>query len=434
MTRKPVHDSALPVLGPWIYLALRSRTLIRSLTVGTQRGSDETGPRSKMASRKCSLCAYGDRRHLYLLPGAGKLVKDSSVPLVLVEAEKGVLALTAWAERVQRQILVAGLGGCWGWRGRIGKRETAYGDRVDEVGPLPELMTICSPGRKVVILLDSNARTNAAVQAARAAGGRSSNDQDHHCQPRETHRGLCYPRPPRYQEAEAPAPSITGVIGIAAVLHKSYEKQRHRSRAPRPQGKHRQGVHGKNLRPPPLRQPRHPGHPLRTRTPRQPKVVWSGRRSPLPAKPTEPAPRCIVVVPGKKWSVYRSPLPAKPTEPAPRCIVVVPGKKRSGHRSPLPAKPTEPAPRCIVVVPGKKRSGPQKTRAGCLGGSAPAAQPVRHSPVPAAGGAKSAPPVTASSVRWRAFCDGRKERGRSKSGRRHLQRSKQSNPNPTSSR
>jgi P4 family phage/plasmid primase-like protien len=123
--------------------------------------------------KKKYICPYGDRRHLYLLPGAGKLVKDSSVPLVLVEAEKGVLALTAWAERVQRQILVAGLGGCWGWRGRIGKRETAYGDRVDEVGPLPELMTICSPGRKVVILLDSNARTNAAVQAARGALART---------------------------------------------------------------------------------------------------------------------------------------------------------------------------------------------------------------------------------------------------------------------
>jgi len=123
--------------------------------------------------KKKYLCPYGDRRHLYLLPGTGELVKDSTVPLLLVEAEKSVLALTAWAQRLGRRILLAGLGGAWGWRGRIGKKQTADGDHVDEVGPLPELLTLCRPSRKVVVLLDSNARTNVAVQAARTSLART---------------------------------------------------------------------------------------------------------------------------------------------------------------------------------------------------------------------------------------------------------------------
>lgn len=117
--------------------------------------------------RRKYLSAYGDRRHLYLVPGCAELVKDASTPIVLVEAEKSVLALTAWAARMERRILPVGLGGCWGWRGRIGKRQTADGVRVDEVGPLPELLTLCSAGRVVYVLLDSNATSNEAVQQAR---------------------------------------------------------------------------------------------------------------------------------------------------------------------------------------------------------------------------------------------------------------------------
>jgi hypothetical protein len=39
---------------------------------------------------------YGDRRHLYFVPGGSELLRDASVPIVLVEAEKSALALTAW--------------------------------------------------------------------------------------------------------------------------------------------------------------------------------------------------------------------------------------------------------------------------------------------------------------------------------------------------
>src|SRR6266576_2147705 len=67
--------------------------------------------------------AYGDRRHLYFPPTAPDLIADNSVPIVLVEAEKSCLALTAWASRNNKRLLVIAMGGAYGWRGRIGNKE-----------------------------------------------------------------------------------------------------------------------------------------------------------------------------------------------------------------------------------------------------------------------------------------------------------------------
>jgi predicted P-loop ATPase len=114
------------------------------------------------------LAPYGDRRHLYIVPGDHLLGQDPAVPVVIVEAEKSALALRAWANRTGRQLLPVGTGGCWGWRGRIGKVENSKGDRVDEYGPLPEL-GICRDGRKVYVLLDANCSSNSKVKAARNA-------------------------------------------------------------------------------------------------------------------------------------------------------------------------------------------------------------------------------------------------------------------------
>ena len=59
------------------------------------------------------------------------------------------------------------MGGCWGWRGRIGKTAGIDGSRVDVTGALPDL-DVCD-GRTVYLLLDSNVATNGEVQAARNA-------------------------------------------------------------------------------------------------------------------------------------------------------------------------------------------------------------------------------------------------------------------------
>jgi len=112
--------------------------------------------------------AYGDRRHLFFPPESAELLTDITVPLVLVEAEKSALALTAWAERTGRRILPVGMGGCWGWRGRIGKVENSNGERVDEVGALQDLLC-ASNGRKTYVLLEGNVRSNPKVQQARGA-------------------------------------------------------------------------------------------------------------------------------------------------------------------------------------------------------------------------------------------------------------------------
>jgi len=111
--------------------------------------------------------AFGDRRHLYFPPGAAGLIADSSTPIVLVEAEKSVLALMAWAERTSRKLLALGLGGCWGWKGRIGKVPNAHGNSVDEMGPVSDLDG-CN-GRRIYILLDANVATNPKVKHARDA-------------------------------------------------------------------------------------------------------------------------------------------------------------------------------------------------------------------------------------------------------------------------
>jgi hypothetical protein len=113
------------------------------------------------------LAAFGDSKHLFFPPGAGELLADVRVPVCLVEAEKSVLAITAAAGRAGRRMLVIGTGGCWGWRGRIGKTTDATGARVDEKGPLPDLARVAWTDRTVAILFDANVATNAKVQAAR---------------------------------------------------------------------------------------------------------------------------------------------------------------------------------------------------------------------------------------------------------------------------
>lgn len=111
------------------------------------------------------ICPFGDVRHLYFPPGAFELLADPQRAIVFVEAEKSVLAGQAWAARAGRKLLFVGLGGCWGWRGRIGKAVAPDGARVDELGPLPDLERAC--GRSCFVLFDSNVGTNPKVQAAR---------------------------------------------------------------------------------------------------------------------------------------------------------------------------------------------------------------------------------------------------------------------------
>jgi hypothetical protein len=108
-----------------------------------------------------------DRKHLYFVLSCSELLRDKSTGVIFVEAEKSALAIAAWAERLGRKILPVGLGGCWGWKGRIGQVDGPNGERLDEKGVLPDFDLMAWQDRDVVILFDSNANTNFAVRRAR---------------------------------------------------------------------------------------------------------------------------------------------------------------------------------------------------------------------------------------------------------------------------
>ena len=88
------------------------------------------------------LCPCEDNRHLYFPPGVEALLSDISVPVLLVEAEKSALAVTALAQRTGRKILAIAAGGCYGWKGKTGFRLTADGGHEEERGPLNDLWRI----------------------------------------------------------------------------------------------------------------------------------------------------------------------------------------------------------------------------------------------------------------------------------------------------
>jgi hypothetical protein len=106
-------------------------------------------------------------RHLFFPPFLKEWLADTGVPIVIVEAEKSGLALKALADRAGRPMLVIAIGGCWGWKRKIGKRERSEGGSESETGPSKDFDLIAWQGRKVFLTFDSNATTNSSVQHAR---------------------------------------------------------------------------------------------------------------------------------------------------------------------------------------------------------------------------------------------------------------------------
>jgi hypothetical protein len=115
------------------------------------------------------ICPWGDNRHLYFPPGAGALLGDVTVPVVIVEAEKSALALTALGDRHGRRLLAIATGGCWSWRGKTGIKPGPNGEREETRGPLPDFSMLTLKGRKVLLAFDSNVVDNPKVRQARQA-------------------------------------------------------------------------------------------------------------------------------------------------------------------------------------------------------------------------------------------------------------------------
>jgi hypothetical protein len=106
-------------------------------------------------------------RHFFFAPGVANFLEETRVTAIFVEAEKSVLAITALAARAGRKFLVIGVGGCWGWKRKTGKRSLAGGGNESETGPGPDLDLVAWRGRTTILAFDSNALTNPKVQQAR---------------------------------------------------------------------------------------------------------------------------------------------------------------------------------------------------------------------------------------------------------------------------
>ncbi len=113
------------------------------------------------------ICPWGDNHHLYFAPGAGALLHNPGVDVVLVEAEKSALALLALSERAGRHWLLIATGGCWGWRGKAGAEDE--NQSPDQRGALPDFNRVTWSGRKAYIIFDVNVLSNPEVQRARRA-------------------------------------------------------------------------------------------------------------------------------------------------------------------------------------------------------------------------------------------------------------------------
>lgn len=115
--------------------------------------------------RKKYVTPYGDRKHAFF-PPEPSLFADASIPIVWVEAEKSVLAITAFAKRMGIKILPLALGGCYGWMGKTGIKESAKGERVPETGPIPDT-NISRDGRKAIVMMDAGCERNPIVRSAK---------------------------------------------------------------------------------------------------------------------------------------------------------------------------------------------------------------------------------------------------------------------------
>jgi uncharacterized protein (DUF927 family) len=112
------------------------------------------------------ISAWGDKKHFFFPPGTRERLQDPETVIALVEAEKSSLSGEALAQRHGRKLLFVAMGGCWGYKGRIGIKENARGVRVDEKGPISDL-DFCNQ-RTVIVALDSDVSKNKKVREARA--------------------------------------------------------------------------------------------------------------------------------------------------------------------------------------------------------------------------------------------------------------------------
>ncbi len=112
----PVSNDMSGIVFPYFSLATGAR-----VTARLRRDNPEI---EAGREKNKYISAYGDRKHLFFVPGASGTLQDADTPVVLVEAEKSALALTTYAHRAGMQLLAVGMGGCWVGAGARARQKT----------------------------------------------------------------------------------------------------------------------------------------------------------------------------------------------------------------------------------------------------------------------------------------------------------------------
>jgi Domain of unknown function (DUF3854) len=106
-------------------------------------------------------------RALFFGPTQNSGLADTSVPVVIVEAEKSALAMSALADRHGRRLLAIAAGGVWGWRRNVGMELQPDGTHKSVSGPSPSLDWVTWDGHKVTVVFDSNVAGRRDLEKAR---------------------------------------------------------------------------------------------------------------------------------------------------------------------------------------------------------------------------------------------------------------------------
>jgi len=108
-------------------------------------------------------------RALFFPPNSSSRLADTTVPVIVVEAEKSALALDALSDRCERKMLPVAIGGVWGWKRTTGVGLTPDGNRESVTGPSPSFDWVAWKGRKAILAFDSNVAGRRDLEKARLA-------------------------------------------------------------------------------------------------------------------------------------------------------------------------------------------------------------------------------------------------------------------------
>jgi len=140
-----------------------------------RRDSPEMDSNGEPENKYISMPKRGHLRLLFRPPGAAEALNDPEAQILLVEAEKSALAITAAARRARRKVIALALGGCWGWREKEQDDPNTKGEKKQDRKrkrehrvAIPDL-DILRGRQHVRVMFDSNCATNDKVQAAELA-------------------------------------------------------------------------------------------------------------------------------------------------------------------------------------------------------------------------------------------------------------------------